>query len=265
MSLTATILLLFGLSLSTNVSSALKISPVFDRRAVLATVPSVFAGAALGSVAHADPGAATSPEGEVKFRRVPRTQFIAALGDPNASSGRGADQWGLWTEDPGPRGVRLGSGYKRMMENGGEAPAGWTFDPTDWWLEEHGLIMEAPGVPLPARRLTTTAAGKVVVGTRRYVVTGGRAVTTVLTVHDDGAWELAEGKLYDVTHLPCRSARYTTLAAAKSKATPGAAAACTPERADRKQFPVKPGAVMPSVPGCEKQDYAVLFVLAVES
>ena len=40
------------------------------------------------------------------FKRV-ETQFIAALGDPKASSGTGAEQWGIWRIDPGPRGVRL--------------------------------------------------------------------------------------------------------------------------------------------------------------
>ena len=58
------------------------------------------------------------------------------------------------------------------------------------------------------------AAGAVVPA-RRYAVTGDRELTTVLTVHDDGKWELVKGTLYDVTHLPCRSARYT-------------GAACTP-------------------------------------
>ena len=43
----------------------------------------------------------------------------------------------------------------------------------------------------------------------QYLVTGGREVETVLTVHPDQRWELADGaKLYDVTHLPCRAARY---------------------------------------------------------
>ena len=43
------------------------------------------------------------------LRRV-RTQFIAALGDPKASSGRGgAEKWGIWRIDPGPRGVFLKS------------------------------------------------------------------------------------------------------------------------------------------------------------
>jgi hypothetical protein len=35
-------------------------------------------------------------------------------------------------------------------------------------------------------------------------------VTTTLTIHADERWELADGAtLYDVTHLPCRAARYT--------------------------------------------------------
>ena len=43
----------------------------------------------------------------------------------------------------------------------------------------------------------------------KYLVTGDREVTTVLTVQADGTnWELLEGTLHDVTHLPCRSARY---------------------------------------------------------
>ena len=72
----------------------------------------------------------------------------------------------------------------------------------------------------------------------------------------DGKWELSKGKLYDVTHLPCRSALYTP-------ATAGAA--CTPAQARPADFPVKPGAAMPAVSGCAKQDYAVLFVVGVEA
>jgi len=34
-------------------------------------------------------------EGQMKFERI-RTQFIAALGDPAATSGSGAETWGLW-------------------------------------------------------------------------------------------------------------------------------------------------------------------------
>ena len=37
----------------------------------------------------------------------------------------------------------------------------------DWWLEEHGLIMEQPDFPVPAGG---------------YLVTGGRDTTAVLTV-----------------------------------------------------------------------------------
>ena len=52
----------------------------------------------------------------------------------------------------------------------------------------------------------------------KYVVTGDREVTAVLTVHRvdaDGAqrWELDKGAtLHDVTHLAWRSARYTPAA-----------------------------------------------------
>merc|ERR1712039_273048 len=169
--------------------------------------------------------------------------FIAALGDPGANSGNGAEQWGLWRQDPGPRGVRLDE-YEKLNAKSGVAPAGWKFDNTDWWLEEHGLIMEQPSVPLPP--------GK-------YTVTGDREVTTTLTVHPTDTagtqrWELADGaKLYDVTHLPCRSARYTT-----------GKGSCSPGKAVRSSFPVTPGAPMPPVEGCNKQDYAVLFVLGVQ-
>jgi hypothetical protein len=85
-------------------------------------------------------------------------------------------------------------------------------------------------------------------------------VTTVLTVHPkdkngNQRWELADGAtLYDVTHLGCRSARYT----------PGKAAnACSPANAPTTGFPVKPGAAMPAVNGCHKQDYTVLIVVGL--
>ncbi len=182
-------------------------------------------------------------EGQTKFRHIP-TQFIAALGTPDATSGSGAQSWGLWRQDPGPRGVRLDS-YEQLKATGGVAPAQWKLDSTDWWLEEHGLIMEKPDFPLPP--------GK-------YMVTGDREVTTVLTVHPmdkDGAqrWELDNGAtLYDVTHLPCRSARYTPATRDKP---------CSPANAQQTAFPVTPGAPMPPVEGCTKQDYAVLFVIGV--
>ena len=180
---------------------------------------------------------------ETAFKPIP-TQYIAVLGDPGASSGIGADTWGLWRLDPGPRGVRLTS-YETLKADGGVAPAQWQFDGSDWWLEEHGLIMEQPEFPIPP--------GK-------YVVTGGRETTAVLTVHakgDDGVqhWELDNGAtLYDVTHLRCRSARYTPAAGGDS---------CSPAKAQMSAFPVAPGGAMPPVEGCNKQDYEVLIVIGM--
>ena len=182
--------------------------------------------------------------GQTKFKRI-STQYIAALGDPDATSGSAAESWGLWPLDPGPRGVKLNS-YKRLRDAGGVAPARWKFDSTDWWLEEHGLIMEQPTFPLPP--------GK-------YLVTGDRDVTAVLTIHPadrngDRRWELNNGAtLYDVTHLACRSARYTPGVSGES---------CSPEHAPGTAFPVALGGAMPPVEGCTKQDYAVLLVIGVE-
>ena len=173
---------------------------------------------------------------QAEMKKLRPIQFIAALGDKDASSGKGAQEWGLWRLDPGPRGVQLGA-YENLAAKGGKAPAGWQFNDKAWWLEEHGLIMEEPA-PLPPGR---------------YVVTGARKVTTELTVQKNGDWALKEGKLFDVTHLPCRSALYT----------PGGGA-CTPAQANRKDFPVTPGAQMPDVTGCARQDYAVLFVLGAD-
>lgn len=82
----------------------------------------------------------------------------------------------------------------------------------------------------------------------KYVVTGDREVTTVLTVDADGGWKLDQGSLYDVTHLPCRAARYK---------------GGTPANADLGDFPVRPGAEMPEIAGSSKQDYAVIFVQGV--
>jgi len=171
-------------------------------------------------------------------------QFIAALGNPAATSGTGAQKWGLWPLDPGPRGVTL-KDYARLKASGGLAPARWTFDAADWWLEENGLIMEKPEFPLPP--------GK-------YLVTGARGTSAVLTIHPAGKdgdrrWELDGGAtLYDVTHLGCRSARYRP---------PAGNGTCSPERARQSAFPVAPGADMPPVEGCSKQDYAVLIVIGV--
>lgn len=191
----------------------------------------------LAQTVHAAGGSPT------KFKRI-STQYIAALGEPGATSGSGAQDWGLWRLDPGPRGVKLNR-YQSLKDAGGVAPARWSFDETDWWLEEHGLIMEPPTVPLPP--------GK-------YLVTGGRKVTAVLTIHPsdsqgDRRWELDSGAtLYDVTHLACRSARYTPATMGES---------CSPAHTNQTAFPVAPGGVMPPVEGCTKQDYAVLIVIGV--
>jgi hypothetical protein len=180
-----------------------------------------------------------------QFRRI-EPQFIAALGDAGAKSGSGAQAWGFWDKDPGPRACKLD--HYPQLKATGVAPAQWKFDASDWWLEEHGLIMEKPTFPL--------AAGK-------YLVTGDREVTSVLTVFPkdksgNQRWELSEGAtLYDVTHLGCRSARYTP-ASAK-----GTSNACSPANAPTKGFPVNPGGAMPAVSGCNKQDYTVLIVIGL--
>ena len=177
-----------------------------------------------------------------KFRRI-EPQYIAALGDPGATSGSGAQSWGLWSQDPGPRGCKLDR-YPELKATG-VAPAQWKFDAKDWWLEEHGLIMEKPSFPLPAGQ---------------YLVTGDRKVTTVLTIqprdkNGNQRWELADGAtLYDVTHLGCRSARYTPATANNS---------CSPANVRTTGFPVNPGAAMPAVNDCRKQDYTVLIVVGL--
>jgi hypothetical protein len=85
-------------------------------------------------------------------------------------------------------------------------------------------------------------------------------VITVLTLHPadkngDRRWELGDqATLYQVTHLGCRAARYAPAAGA---------ATCSPAAAQQAAFPVEPGGVMPAVPGCIHQDYAVLIVVAV--
>lgn len=177
-----------------------------------------------------------------KFRRI-EPQYIAALGDPGATSGSGAQAWGLWSQDPGPRGCKLDR-YPELKA-AGVAPAQWPFDAKDWWLEEHGLIMEKPTFPLPP--------GK-------YLVTGDREATAVLTVQakdkaGNQRWELSGGAtLYDVTHLGCRSARYTPATINNL---------CSPANVRTTGFPVNPGAAMPVVNGCTKQDYTVLIVVGL--
>ena len=203
----------------------------------------LIAGAGAGLTALALPSVLRAAELELKFRRIP-TQFIAALGDPKATSGNNAQTWGIWRQDPGPRGVRLES-FEQLKAAGGIAPARWHFDDSDWWLEEHGLIMEPPEFPMPAGR---------------YLVTGNRQTQAMLTVHDKAAdgtqqWTLNNSAtLYDVTHLGCRSARYTPMTSGGS---------CSPTRANQSDFPVSPGAAMPPVAHCHKQDYSVLIVIGV--
>ncbi len=181
-------------------------------------------------------------ESPIKFKRIP-LQYIVALGDPGANFGDDAQSWGLWKQDPGPRGCQL-ENYPKLKATG-VAAAQWPYDKKDWWLEEHGLIMEKPVFPL--------APGK-------YVVTGGREVTSVLTIDaadKNGAqhWRLDHGaKLHEVTHLPCHAARYTP--AEKS-------ADCSPDKVEKAVFPVAPGVSMPPVKGCDEKEYAVLFVIGV--
>ena len=99
----------------------------------------------------------------LEFQQIP-VQFIAALGDPESSSGLGASQWGIWREDPGPRGVQL-QDFELVKSMNGFTPSGWTFDKNDWWLEENGLIMEKPEFPIPDGN---------------YIVTGGREAQSIL-------------------------------------------------------------------------------------
>lgn len=186
-----------------------------------------------------------SPAARAEETIVPGpTQYIAALGDPRATSGDDAQTWGFWTVDPGPRGVWV-KDYPALLTNGGKAPSGWQFNPAGWWVEEHGLIMEAPSFPLPP--------GK-------YVVTGGREVTSVLTVQPVDAsgkqgWSLADGAtIYDVTHLHCRAAVYTPASTGQS---------CTPDKTPTQVFPMSPGIAMPAVEGCSKRDYQVLIVIGM--
>ena len=179
---------------------------------------------------------------QVSVRQV-KSQYIAVLGDPNATSGVGAETWGFWREDPGPIGVWL-SFYKILRRAGNIAPSGWRFDIDDWWLDENGLIMKAPEFPMPAGR---------------YYVTNGEENISLLTVEapdKDGrqSWFLSDGKtIGDVTHGPCRSARYTP------QEGPGT---CSPQNVGLDHFPLMSDKQPPEVVGCDRQIYAVLIVFA---
>ena len=177
---------------------------------------------------------------QTKVRRV-QPQYIASLALGSATSGTGAETWGLWSVDPGPIGVWLRF-YQLLQKAGNIAPSGWRFDIDDWWLDENGLIMKAPQFPIPARK---------------YYVTNGEEHISLLTVEQpdsDGkqAWSLSDGKtIADVTHGPCRSARYTP---------EGDSGTCSPANANRDAFPLKPGEAPPPVLGCNRDQYSVLIV-----
>ena len=180
---------------------------------------------------------------QTKIRRV-QPQYIATLAPGNAMSGTGAETWGLWRIDPGPIGVWLRF-YQLLQKAGNIAPAGWRFDINDWWLDENGLIMKAPEFPMPA--------GK-------YYVTNGEDQISLLTVEqpdNEGkqAWSLSDDKtIADVTHGPCRSARYTPT---------GASSTCSPKNASLEVFPLKPGESPPLVSGCDRKEYAVLIIFGL--
>ena len=169
--------------------------------------------------------------------------FIAALGAETATSGSGAQDWGIWYGDPATRSVWL-SMYPLVRQMGGFTPANWRIVEDDWWLDENGLVMPPPNFPIPPGR---------------YLVTGDREVTTVLTVEapddtGDMKWSLEEGTLYDVTHLPCRSARYTPV---------GETGTCLPLGADKSMFPIPVGQPLPEIEACQKKDYSVLIVIGL--
>ena len=178
---------------------------------------------------------------KTEFQPIP-IQFIAAIGDPNANSGIGAETWGIWRKDPGPRGVWL-KDYQLIKSMGGYTPTQWQLDDNDWWVDENGILMESPEFPI---------------GPGKYLVTGDREVTTMLTIYPketDGSqrWELDDdAKLFDVTHLPCRSARYIPETVAGT---------CLPTSMPRVAFPISPGGTLPEVQNCNKQDYAVLLIV----
>jgi len=166
----------------------------------------------------------------------PKTQYIAALGDKMLKSGTGANSWGFWEQDPGPRGVWLK--YFPILEKLGVAPSMWKYDAKNWWLDENGLIMEKPQFPVPSGH---------------YFVTGGREKYAILTVEDNGNWSLDNNAtLYDVTHLRCRAANYTPQTED---------AACTPASAPREKFPILPDDPTLDIANCAKQDYQVLIVV----
>lgn len=93
-----------------------------------------------------------------------------------------------------------------------------------------------------------------------YHVTTGEELISLLTVEEPDlegkqAWSLSDDKtIANVTHGPCRSARYNTESATGT---------CSPADADRDVFPLKPGESPPPISGCNRQNYAVLIVFGV--
>ncbi|XDZ65665.1 hypothetical protein AB8880_12195 [Alphaproteobacteria bacterium LSUCC0684] len=91
----------------------------------------------------------------------------------------------------------------------------------------------------------------------KYLVTNGEDHASLLTIEQpdkDGKqkWSLSDGKtIGNVTHGPCRSARYTPI---------GESGTCTPENADLSAFPLKPGEQLPPVSLCNRKIYSVLIV-----
>jgi len=183
----------------------------------------------------------------MRFKPI-QPQFIAALGEGTAQSGTIASDWAIWEVDPGPRGVWLRN-YSELAARQNKADAGWEFDPDSFWIDENGLLMEKPVFDLEPGY---------------YLVTGEREVITVLTVHEKAAdgtqqWELYNGAtLEEVTHLPCRSARYTPIEGAGT--TDGI---CSPANAPLSEFKVPPGSPMPQIEHCAKQDFRVLIVIGL--
>mmetsp|Transcript_5662 Transcript_5662/g.12335 ORF Transcript_5662/g.12335 Transcript_5662/m.12335 type:complete len:250 (+) Transcript_5662:73-822(+) len=175
---------------SRGVSSSVRpSSPMQSRRLALASLST----AALAlltptSSALAEDGGAKQRR---KLQRYPSIRFISALGDPTASSGdSGAESWGLWRDDPGPRGVYLRDYDRRIGSNDDlAAPAGWKFDPSDWWVEEHGLIMSTPE-PLPRKSLDRET--RAIVPEKKVRRDGGQGGDH--RVDGAGKWELGVGE-----------------------------------------------------------------------
>jgi hypothetical protein len=169
--------------------------------------------------------------------------YIAALADPSASEGTGAENWGLWRTDPGPIGVRLPY-FDAMMEAGGYGPTGWQLDLNDWWLDENGILMKAPDFPMPPSQ---------------FYVTNGEGSYSLLTVEQPDeagrqAWRLSRLTIADVTHGPCRAGRYRPTAGQGS---------CTPASVSDDQFPLPLGAEPPTVENCDMVEYEVLIIFGV--